>query len=124
MRPDPAIEFWEGETKELGDGMTLVRCGGHFPGASVLHVARGDGVLLSGDTLNVRPDGSVSFMWSFPNLVPLSAAEVRRIAAALEPLAYDAVYAAWWTTVIPSGAKDTVRRSVERYIAHVEGVPR
>jgi hypothetical protein len=122
MRPDPSIEFWEGETKALGNGLTLVRCGGHFPGACALHVARGDGALLTGDTLNVRPDfRHVSFMWSFPNLVPLSAGEVRRIAAALEPYAYDAVHAAWWGMAIRTGAKEAVRRSVERYIAHVEG---
>ena len=27
MRPDPAIVFWEGETKRLGDGLTIIRCG-------------------------------------------------------------------------------------------------
>jgi glyoxylase-like metal-dependent hydrolase (beta-lactamase superfamily II) len=122
MRPDPAIEYWEGETKELGGGLTLVRCGGHFPGATVLHVMHGDGALLTGDTLNVRPDfRHVSFMYSFPNLVPLSAPEVRRIAGAVEPYAFDAVYAAWWGMVIRPGGKEAVRRSAERYIAHVEG---
>ena len=43
MRPDPAIEFWDGETLQLWDGVTLVRCGGHFPGGSVLHWAQGAG---------------------------------------------------------------------------------
>jgi glyoxylase-like metal-dependent hydrolase (beta-lactamase superfamily II) len=32
MRTDPAIEFWEGETRSLHDGLTLIRCGGHFDG--------------------------------------------------------------------------------------------
>src|SRR5690606_37938090 len=32
MRPDDAIVFWDGETKSLADGVTLVRCGGHFEG--------------------------------------------------------------------------------------------
>ena len=31
MRPDPAIEHWDGETLELGHGLTLIRGGGHFP---------------------------------------------------------------------------------------------
>src|SRR5207237_379777 len=39
MRPDPAIEFWEGETKPLHDGLTLIRCGGHFDGGTVMHWA-------------------------------------------------------------------------------------
>src|SRR5207302_6305367 len=37
MRADPAIVFWEGETRRLGDGLTLIRCGGHFAGGTVLH---------------------------------------------------------------------------------------
>ena len=37
MRPDPAIEFWDGDTKALHDGLTLIRCGGHFEGGTVLH---------------------------------------------------------------------------------------
>ena len=39
MRPDPSIVFWEGETQALGDGLTLIRCGGHFAGGTVLHWA-------------------------------------------------------------------------------------
>src|SRR5215216_3277634 len=37
MRPDPVVQLWEGETRELWDGITLVRCGGHFEGSSILH---------------------------------------------------------------------------------------
>jgi hypothetical protein len=39
MRPDKAIDFWEGETRTLADGLTLIRCGGHFEGGTVLHWA-------------------------------------------------------------------------------------
>ena len=41
MRPDPAIVFWDGETRDVGDGLTLIRCGGHFAGGTVLHWAAG-----------------------------------------------------------------------------------
>jgi hypothetical protein len=41
MRPDPALVFWEGEARELGDGLTLLHCGGHFAGGTVLHWAAG-----------------------------------------------------------------------------------
>ena len=84
MRPDPAVQFWDGDTKAITPGLTLVRLGGHFDGGTVLHWAdwdNGRGVLLSGDILQVVPSGHVSFMWSYPNLIPLSAAKVRRIAA-------------------------------------------
>jgi hypothetical protein len=40
LRPDPAIELWEGETRDLGDGLTLIRGGGHFAGGTMLHDAR------------------------------------------------------------------------------------
>lgn len=42
-------------------------------------------------------------------------AEVQAIAAAVEPFEFDTIYGAWWGRVIPSGAKDVVRRSAERY---------
>ena len=32
--------FWDGETLKLWDGVTLVRCGGHFEGGTVLHWAQ------------------------------------------------------------------------------------
>jgi hypothetical protein len=89
MRADPAVQFWEGDTKPIGPSLTLVRLGGHFDGGTVLHWADwsdGRGVVLSGDILQVVPSGHVSFMWSYPNLIPLSAAKVQRIAEILEPI--------------------------------------
>src|SRR5262249_12877024 len=43
MRPDPAIELWNGETLKLMPDLTLIRCGGHFRGGTVLHWAKGAG---------------------------------------------------------------------------------
>ena len=79
MRPDPSIRFWAGDRLELGAGVTLVRCGGHFEGGQVLHLADRR-ALLAGDIVQVVPDRRfVSFMWSYPNLVPLPAARVEAI---------------------------------------------
>src|SRR4051795_13136453 len=120
MRPDDAIELWEGETRDLGDGLTLIRCGGHFAGGTVLH--RTDGTLLAGDIVQVIPDRThVSFMYSFPNLIPLPEAEIRRIAGALEPFAYERILGAWWGTVIPRDGRAIVERSAQRYINALEG---
>ena len=122
MRPDPAIEHWDGETRELGDGLTLIRGGGHFPGGTILHRADGAGALLTGDIIQVIPDRShVGFMWSYPNLVPLPEAEVQRVAAAVEPYRYEAIYGAWWGTVIERDGPEIVRRSAERYGKAVRG---
>jgi glyoxylase-like metal-dependent hydrolase (beta-lactamase superfamily II) len=124
MRPDRAIHFWEGETRALGEGLTLIRCGGHFPGGTVLHWAAGAGgrgALLSGDILTVVSDRRfVSFMYSYPNLIPLPARQVRKIVQAVEPYPFDRIYGAWWERVVPEGGKEAVMRSAERYIAALE----
>jgi len=82
MRPDDAIEFWEGETKPLWDGMTLIRGGGHFEGGTVLHWpagADGKGALLTGDILQVVSDRRyVSFMYSYPPVAGRRGAAHRR----------------------------------------------
>jgi hypothetical protein len=120
MRPDPAIVFWEGETYSIGQGVTLVRCGGHFEGAQVLHWAagaEGRGALFTSDIIRVCLDRRyVSFMYSYPNLIPLPARAIRRIVKALEPLRYDRIYGGWWGHNISHNAPAAVARSVERYL--------
>ena len=110
------LEMWS-------PSVTLVRLGGHFAGGTVLHWAgwsEGRGVLLSGDILQVVPSRHVSFMWSYPNLIPLSAAKVRRIADILEPFAFDAVYGAFsGRNQIDKNGKQVVADSVARYIARI-----
>jgi hypothetical protein len=126
MRPDDAIVFWDGATREIGRGLTLIHCGGHFPGGTVLHWAEGaggKGALLTGDVIQVSEDRkSLSFMYSFPNYIPLNATAVRRIVAAVEPFAFDAIYGAWFARNVVSGAKDALRRSAERYISAITDV--
>ena len=36
-RPHPAIVPWTGDSQRISDDILLVRTGGHFPGATVLH---------------------------------------------------------------------------------------
>jgi glyoxylase-like metal-dependent hydrolase (beta-lactamase superfamily II) len=123
MRPDDSIELWRGDSLALGDGLTLVRCGGHFPGATVLHwegAAGGRGALLVGDVVSPVADRRyVTFMWSYPNYVPLPAQEIRRIGRALAPLRYEALHGAFWDTE-RSDAKAMVDRSLRRYLRVLE----
>ena len=123
-RPDPAIEFWEAETRALHDGLTLIRCGGHFEGGTALHWpagAGGAGALLVGDILMVGQDRRhVSFMRSYPNMWPLSRAAVEAVVAAVAPYQYDRIYGAWWDRHIETDAQAAVARSLERYLAGLE----
>lgn len=120
MRPDPAVVFWEGETRVLGAGLTLIRCGGHFEGSAALHWAagaQGRGALLTGDTIYVVPDRRyVSFMYSYPNLIPLSAPAIKQIVKAVEPFRYDRIYSGWADRVISTEAEAVVARSAARYL--------
>ena len=120
MRPDRCIVYWETETHTLLPGITLIRCGGHFPGSSVLHWADGadgKGALMTGDTIMVVNDTQwVTFMYSYPNYIPMNKAAVQRIVAAVEAYAFDRIYSSWWERVTKSGGKDAVHRSAERYI--------
>lgn len=120
MRPDPAIIFWEGDTHELGPELQLLHCGGHFPGATILHWAAGAdgrGALLTGDVIHVVPDQrAVSFMYSYPNLLPLAAPAVQRIAQSLEKIDFGRLYGGWFNRVIQTDAKAVVAQSAERYI--------
>jgi hypothetical protein len=124
-RPSPRVRFWSGERHALPGGLTLVRGGGHYRGGTVMHWpagADGRGALLSGDIVQVIPDRQhVGFMWSYPNLIPLPAREVERVAAALAPLAFDRVYGGWWDRVIESGAHEIVQRSARRYVRALQG---
>jgi glyoxylase-like metal-dependent hydrolase (beta-lactamase superfamily II) len=123
MRPDPAIQLWEGETKEVLPGLTILRCGGHFPGSSVLHWAEGasgKGALFTGDTIQVVSDRRyVSFMYSYPNLIPTNARTVRQIVAAVEPYSFDRIYGGWHESIVAADAKEALHRSAERYIEHI-----
>ncbi|KAK1783870.1 beta-lactamase-like protein [Copromyces sp. CBS 386.78] len=79
-------------------GVVAVKLGGHFPGSLVLHIPH-SGRLLTADTIFTTPSGlsnwevnalgeprsrpkdtnSYSFMWSIPNMIPLSADEIARM---------------------------------------------
>jgi glyoxylase-like metal-dependent hydrolase (beta-lactamase superfamily II) len=122
QRPDDTVEFWGG-TRELLPGVTIETVGGHFPGSAIARWdgADGRGVVLAGDTFFPGPTRRwVTFMRSYPNSIPLSAAVVERIARAVTARRFDRAYGNF-ANVIPSDAAEAVRRSADRYIAWVSG---
>jgi glyoxylase-like metal-dependent hydrolase (beta-lactamase superfamily II) len=125
LRSGPAINHWTGDTLKLNDEMTLIRCGGHFPGSTVLHwgaAMGGKGALFAGDTVQVVTDRKhVSFMYSYPNFIPLSAREVRRIADPLAPYEFDSIFGIYWNLKIVGNGKRQFEISVERYLRAIAG---
>ena len=121
---DEAVVLWEGETRLLAEGLTLIRCGGHFEGGTVLHWAggaAGRGALLTGDIIQVVADREhVSFMYSYPTHIPLPASALERIVKAVEPFEYDRVYGAFWDMVIEKDGQAMVKASVERYLRAIQ----
>jgi hypothetical protein len=76
--------------------------------------------LLTGDVAMVAMDRrSLSFMYSYPNYIPLNATAVRRIARAVAPLPFDRIYGAWWGRNIAGDAKAAFDASVRRYLAAI-----
>lgn len=124
MRPSKHIVFWSGESLKLAEGVTIHRLGGHFAGGSVLHWEQGNdgkGVLLTGDIIQVVADQNwVSFMYSYPNLIPLPASKVEEMAKTVGRLSFNRLYNAFHR-VVKSDANEAVQRSAKRYIEALEG---
>lgn len=116
------VVLWEGDRREILPGRTLVNCGVHFAGGTVLHWPGldGRGALCTGDIFTVVMDRRwVSFMYSYPNLIPEHPETIMRAISLVEPLPYDTVYGGWWGRVVSGSAKERVRSSAERYLAHI-----
>lgn len=81
-------------------------------------------MLLSSDKLCVTWDRRyVSFMYSYPNYIPLSASTVDEIAQKVASLRFDRIYSHFPGLVIDKDAKGVVQRSVERYKKAISGYP-
>ncbi|KAH6638237.1 hypothetical protein C7974DRAFT_451534 [Boeremia exigua] len=89
--------------QEVVPGVTAVQCGGHFDGSSVLHWEK---KLFIADTMMSVPSGfynagraerdpkttAYSFMWSYPNMIPLPPSKIHGIWKALKPYEFDATF--------------------------------
>lgn len=117
VRPTPALNFWTGDTLPLTANTKLVRLGGHFAGGTVLHSTEGTGLVLAGDIIAINPGRDrVSFLWSYPNLLPLSAPTIRNIAARVNTLQFDRMYGAFGGQDITSNARQIVLASSRQYL--------
>jgi len=127
LRPAPQIRFWGGDELRLSDGVTLLRCGGHFAGSTALHWRDGPrpgGALFPGDALQVVQDRRhVSFMYSYPNLIPMAPAAVSRLRRLLQGRRFDDVFGYTWGRNIIGDGASAVDESFDRYLRAI-GVER
>lgn len=122
-RTSPRIEFWSGPRLRVNDSLTLIHCPGHFPGSTVMHWregAHGGGALLPGDAVQVVSDRRhVSFMYSYPNLIPLPARDVLATRAALAGFEFEDAYGYARGRNLIGAARAAVDRSFDRYLAQL-----
>jgi hypothetical protein len=118
--PHVKINYWHGESISPMSGVTLVNLGGHFDGGTVLHYEGHGGVVLSGDIIQVVQDRRwTSFMYSYPNLIPLPERKIAQILNRIGKYKFQRLYSAFEGREILSDASEAVQRSGERYIEHI-----
>jgi glyoxylase-like metal-dependent hydrolase (beta-lactamase superfamily II) len=117
------VRLWDGDSIEALPGRTLLKAGIHFAGGTILHWsagADGEGALCTGDIFQVVEDTRwISFMYSYPNLIPEHPDTIRRAVNLVQPLGFEVIYGAWWGKVVTSDAKAAVVRSAARYLRHI-----
>ncbi len=125
VNPHPGVRYFSDDAVVATGDLCVLRLGGHFEGSTVLHWPGGDGgrgALLTGDTIAVAADRRhVTFLYSYPNGIPLPGSDVRRIAARCHGLRFNRLYGGFPGDVIKHDARAAVIRSAERYIAMLDG---
>lgn len=117
-----AVRVWS-EPFDVAPGVRLDQVGGHFPGSTIAlwaDGADGAGVLFAGDAIFPVADGNATFLRSYPNQIPLSAAVVRRMADHVAGYEFAVLYNNFGAS-IDRDARRVVQFSARRYIEWVSG---
>lgn len=121
QRHSPAIRFWEGDSHRLSDTLELIHLPGHFDGSTGLwwkDGPRSGGSLFSGDAIQVVMDRRfATFMYSYPNLIPLGPGPLARLEAEVSRLVFDDIFGFAPGREIVGDAKARVDASFSRYRA-------
>ena len=98
-------------------------CGSASAWLTVLHSPRhgeGRGALFAGDQPRVCMDRRwLSFMFSYPNFIPLSPAAVRDIVKKLDGFKFDPLYGAVPGWIVSTGAHEALKKSADRYLSRI-----
>lgn len=119
QNPTSHLQLWSGERKALWDGQTIINTGGHFPGSCVLHLhdKAGRNNLLTGDSIYVARDRrAVTFMYSYPNHIPLPKKDIEQIRDRMADVSFDCIYGAFDGMIIAENGRAVFDTSIERYL--------
>jgi glyoxylase-like metal-dependent hydrolase (beta-lactamase superfamily II) len=115
------VHFWEGERLALADNLKLVRLPGHFDGSAGLWWKDGPrpgGSLLPGDAIQVVMDRRyATFMYSYPNAIPLGPTALAGLESRVADLAFDDVFGFSPGRQMIGAAKAGIAASFDRYRA-------
>ncbi|EPQ52683.1 hypothetical protein GLOTRDRAFT_46948 [Gloeophyllum trabeum ATCC 11539] len=127
MRKDSFVD--EYYRKNVGIPLTVecIFSPGHFPGSCVLHWDRSmeqsesslpqTGVIFCSDTCKIAVDRRrMTFMWSYPNYIPLPPKDVQKIWQSLRPFQFGDIYSAWPGEIAFGNGKEKVLNSARRFI--------
>lgn len=121
----PFLRFWDGERFALSPNIDLVHLPGHFAGSTGLlwkNGPRPGGSLFPGDAIQIAMDRRfASFMYSYPNAIPLGRKALARLKAHVDPLAFADLYGSFAGKQMIGDAKERVEVSFARYKAALEG---
>ncbi|KAJ5126585.1 beta-lactamase-like protein [Penicillium atrosanguineum] len=125
------LKLWNGQTLPLlspdpngaqGESdLMAIKTGGHFPGSSVLWW-KSTKKLFIADTIMIVPSGlykvdrlpgtsSFSFMWSYPNLIPLPPDEIHGIWKAIKDIHFEDTHGAFLGQEIRGNSKALILES-------------
>ncbi|PKR87368.1 MBL fold metallo-hydrolase [Pleomorphomonas diazotrophica] len=121
----PFLRFWSGDRFQLTDAVDLVHLPGHFEGSTGLlwkNGPRPGGSLFPGDAIQIGMDRRIaSFMYSYPNAIPLGRKSLTRLKAKVDPLEFKDLYGSFEGKQMIGDAKALVEASFVRYKAALEG---
>ncbi|KAK7757785.1 hypothetical protein SLS62_000163 [Diatrype stigma] len=130
MRTGPAHVLFKGQQLELpSDEFVVAKVGGHFPGSSVLWW-KSERKLFISDSISVVPSGvyhenrpnytaSFTFMWSYPNMIPLPPDAVYDIWKAVADFDFEDTHGAFWGKDTRGRSKERVLQSAQLFVTYM-----
>ena len=136
MRKDDSVQkCWSGKTQQILPDIKVVKVGGHFPGylhmatinsgSCILHwnrsTVRQPSVILTADSIMPTPQGGISIMYSYPNLIGLHPDAMYGVWLAVKDLDFEWIYGGWYVVPVIKKGKEAILKSLKQIIKVISG---